>query len=215
MQPFPHHYSVVAKADTQGDVDLGGRAASADSVCAANRVRRTWRPMVSRNLVRRRRCGLLRVDLSRHRRAVAVRLGVARVQRDRNRRPRRPRDAVHGARGPCASHGAIRRERGTGATAARKSRGDMPGHEFLQSSTPPGIHRGDSAAVKTIIFACVHNAGRSQMAAAFFNKAGRPCQGAGPLRRNNSRRSGVPRSGRGDAGGRDRPERCPPSEAHY
>jgi hypothetical protein len=24
MQPFPHHYSIVAKADTQGDVALEG-----------------------------------------------------------------------------------------------------------------------------------------------------------------------------------------------
>ena len=32
------------------------------------------------------------------------------------------------------------------------------------------------AAVKTIIFACVHNAGRSQMAAAFFNKLADPAK---------------------------------------
>lgn len=31
--------------------------------------------------------------------------------------------------------------------------------------------------MKTVIFACVHNAGRSQMAAAFFNKLADPAQG--------------------------------------
>jgi len=31
--------------------------------------------------------------------------------------------------------------------------------------------------MKTVIFACVHNAGRSQMAAAFFNKIVNPTQG--------------------------------------
>ena len=30
--------------------------------------------------------------------------------------------------------------------------------------------------MKTIIFACVHNAGRSQMAAAFFNKVADPAK---------------------------------------
>ena len=34
-----------------------------------------------------------------------------------------------------------------------------------------GVNRG---AVKTVIFACVHNAGRSQMAAAFFNQLADP-----------------------------------------
>ena len=108
MQPFPHHYSVVAKADTQGDVALEGERLPPIHVCAANRVRRTWRPMVSRDSVRRRRCGLLRADLPRHRRSFTVLLGVAGVQRDRNRRACRPRHAVHGPRGPCASQGAIR-----------------------------------------------------------------------------------------------------------
>lgn len=32
------------------------------------------------------------------------------------------------------------------------------------------------ASVKTVIFACVHNAGRSQMAAAFFNKLADPAK---------------------------------------
>ena len=46
----------------------------------------------------------------------------------------------------------------------------------LQGSTTPGVCRGDRAAVKTVIFACVHNAGRSQMAAAFFNKLADPAK---------------------------------------
>jgi arsenate reductase len=34
--------------------------------------------------------------------------------------------------------------------------------------------------VKTVIFACVHNAGRSQMAAAFFNKLADPAKARAP-----------------------------------
>ena len=48
--------------------------------------------------------------------------------------------------------------------------------QFLEGSTAPGVCRGDRGAVKTVIFACVHNAGRSQMAAAYFNKLAHPAK---------------------------------------
>ena len=50
---------------------------------------------------------------------------------------------------------------------------------------------------KTVIFACVHNAGRSQMAAAFFNALADPAQGARGLRGHAARASAsTPRSRR-------------------
>ena len=38
------------------------------------------------------------------------------------------------------------------------------------------LRRGSRGALKTVIFACVHNAGRSQMAAAYFNALADPAR---------------------------------------
>ena len=66
----------------------------------------------------------------------------------------------------------------------------------------------------TVIFACVHNAGRSQMAAAWFNALADPAQRARRVGRHAARRPRAP-GGRGrDARGRHRPVREPAAAAH-
>jgi arsenate reductase len=52
----------------------------------------------------------------------------------------------------------------------------MTGNPPLEGWPRPGSVVGDGGAVKTVIFACVHNAGRSQMAAAFFNRLADPAR---------------------------------------
>lgn len=52
----------------------------------------------------------------------------------------------------------------------------MPGHQISEGPATLGVCRRSRGAVKVIIFACVHNAGRSQMAAAFFNKLADPAK---------------------------------------
>lgn len=55
--------------------------------------------------------------------------------------------------------------------------------------------------MNTVIFACLHNAGRSQMAAAFFNQRAGPREGAGDFGRHSPRSTGAPRSARCDERG--------------
>jgi organic hydroperoxide reductase OsmC/OhrA len=103
MQPFPHHYSVIAKADTQGDVALAG-----------------------------------------------------------DRLPPIPSAPPTEFGGPG--------DRWSPETLFVAAVADC----FVL--TFRGIAGGDRGAVKTVIFACVHNAGRSQMPAAFFNKLADPAK---------------------------------------
>ena len=70
---------------------------------------------------------------------------------------------------------------------------------------------GESAARKpgsmaNALFVCLHNAGRSQISQALFERAadGPP---PGPLGRDDARRAGPSRGGRGDGRARDRPRR--------
>ena len=55
--------------------------------------------------------------------------------------------------------------------------------------------------MKTVLFACVHNAGRSQMAAALFNRLADPDEGASHLRRHRPGSARSPGSGDRDERG--------------
>ena len=68
------------------------------------------------------------------------------------------------------------------------------------SPEPEASHGGRM--METVIFACVHNAGRSQMAAAFFNALADPSKRARRVCRHAARRARPPRGRRGHARGR-------------
>ena len=59
--------------------------------------------------------------------------------------------------------------------------------------------------MKYVLFVCNHNAGRSQMAQAFFERHGPGRRARGVGRARTPRRADLARGGRGDARGRDRP----------
>lgn len=61
-----------------------------------------------------------------------------------------------------------------------------------------------------VIFACVHNAGRSQIAAAFFNQLAHPQKSAGGISGHRARRARPSRSAGRYAGGGNRPEQRKP-----
>jgi len=155
MQPFPHHYSVVAKADTHGDVALEGE--HLPSIPSAPPTEfggpgDRWSPetlfvaavadcfvLTFRGIARVSRSSWLSLECH-------VTGSVERVDRVTQ---------FTALERPCASQGAHRFKRGPGTTAAHEGRRDVPGHELPQSATAPGIRRGDRGTVKSVIFACV------------------------------------------------------------
>ena len=176
MQPFPHHYSVVAKADTQGDVALEGErlppipsAPPTEFGGPGDR----WSPetlfvaavadcfvLTFRGIAGLSRFSWVSLECN-------VTGTVDRVDRVTQFTALEVRARLTVPSG--ANEEQARR-------LLDEGRRDLPGHELPEGSTSPGVRRGDRAAVKTVIFACVHNAGRSQMAAAFFNKLADPAK---------------------------------------
>jgi hypothetical protein len=72
---------------------------------------------------------------------------------------------------------------------------------FIRATKPAAkeLLRAGVLRLTTVLFACVHNAGRSQMAAGFFNALGRPGEGARDIRRHAAGGSRQPRRRPGDA----------------
>ena len=65
----------------------------------------------------------------------------------------------------------------------------------------------------SVLFVCVHNAGRSQMAAGFLTHLSQG-RGRGPLGRLGARGVDQPRRGAGDGRGRDRHRRRATEDPH-
>jgi arsenate reductase len=175
MQQFPHHYSVVAKADTQGDVALQGERlppiASAPPTEFGGPGDR-WSPetlfvaavadcfvLTFRGIASLSRFPWVSLECN-------VTGAVDRVDRvtqftalDVRARLRVP----SGAKEDQARRLLMKAEETCLVTNSLKVR---PRLESVVEVEKP----------KTVIFACVHNAGRSQMAAAFFNKLADPAK---------------------------------------
>ena len=149
MHQFPHHYSVVAKADTQGDVALEGERlpsiASAPPTEFGGPGDR-WSPETlfvaavvdCFVLTFRGIAGVSRFPW------VSLECNVTGTV------DRRSRHAVHRARYPCAPQGAIRRTEGPGATAAGESRRNLSHHQLAESEAARGVRGGNRRAVNTV-----------------------------------------------------------------
>ena len=175
MQPFPHHYSVVAKADTQGDVALEGERLPPISSAPPTEFGGPgdrWSPetlfvaavadcfvLTFRGIAGLSRFSWVSLECN-------VTGTVERVDRVTQFTALEVRARLRVPSG--ANEEQARR-------LLDQSRRNLSGHQLPEGSAAPGIGRGDRG-VKTVIFACVHNAGRSQMAAAFFNKLANPAK---------------------------------------
>ena len=139
----------------------------------------------------------------------------------RRRLPRRARPPLPG----------LARRRPRGRADQRRThhprRHRRPHHRTARRASPPSdplshrplIHsrrknRCPTSPLASVLFVCVHNAGRSQMAAGFLTHLAGD-RDRGPLRRLHPRRPGQPRRRRGHEGGRHRHLRREPEDPHH
>ena len=170
---------------------LTARSASATSSACSSQPQSS----VSRHLALLKSAGLIRGSPRRD--AHVLRpdgVGLARW-RGRCSRPSAPTLAARRLRGPT-SRNCCGCERRASATRNRRPR--------PRGWSPADLGPGGANDPSSVLFACVHNAGRSQMAAAFFNSLADPEEGACAVRRHEAGRGGDPEVVR-DARGWHRP----------